>query len=76
MSDMTNTFTGDRTPHDPELEVEILITRLVDGEGTEEDRLRFDHLAASEPTLWRQLALRQQDMTLLAEQVRDATASM
>lgn len=76
MSDLTKTHPADGTPHDPELEVEVLITRLVDGEATDEDRQRFDHLAASEPTLWRQRALRQEDMTILAEQVRDATATM
>jgi hypothetical protein len=60
-------------PHDPEHEADVLISRLIDDEATETDRERFDHLAAAEPTLWRQLALRQQDTRTLEVAVRDAT---
>jgi hypothetical protein len=63
-------------PRQPEAESEadLLISRIIDGEVTPADRARFEHLAASEPTFWRQLAQRQQDMVLLAEQVERDTA--
>jgi anti-sigma factor RsiW len=61
---------------DSDLHTDILISKLVDGEATDEERQRFDHLAAAEPTLWRLLALRQQDMSVLAEEVRNATATI
>lgn len=53
----------------PEMEDEILIGRLVDGEAGDEDDARFEKLAEETPTLWRTLALRQRDMQLLANQV-------
>lgn len=59
---------------DAENEADVLIARVIDGEATETDRERFDHLAAAEPTLWRELALRQQDHGQLTEEVRAATA--
>jgi hypothetical protein len=48
-------------------EVDVLIGRLIDGEATTADRTRFDGLAAREPRLWRDLALRHQDMPRLAD---------
>jgi hypothetical protein len=59
--------------HDPEREVDLLITRLIDGASTADDRERFEHLAAAEPTHWRQLALRLQDANDLREGFVDAT---
>ena len=48
---------------------EILVGRIIDGEASEQDLERFEQLAAIQPTLWRELAMRQRDMTLLAERV-------
>jgi hypothetical protein len=56
-----------------ELEAEVLISRMIDGEAGDTDRARFELLATAEPDLWRQLALRQQDQTLLTEEVATAT---
>jgi hypothetical protein len=64
---------ADEAFFDHELEAEVLISRIIDGEASETDRARFELLATAEPDLWRQLALRQQDQTLLAEQVASAT---
>ncbi len=61
---------------DQELEAEVLIGRIIDSEAGDEDRARFEYLAASEPTLWRQLALRQQDTDLLAEKVCESVAAI
>jgi hypothetical protein len=46
---------------------------MIDGEANDDDRERFEQLAATEPDLWRQLALRQQDQSMLVEQVAAAT---
>ncbi len=75
MNQMQPTESGGNSGHEEELEIEVLIGCLVDGEATEEDRSRFDLLAASEPSLWRQLALRQREMDLLAEQVMEETST-
>jgi hypothetical protein len=56
-------------------ELDLLINRIIDDEAGEADRRRFDELARSDPDLWRRVALRQQDLMLLAEQVGEATAS-
>ena len=69
----TNNMDDLRQP-EGESEADLLISRIIDGEAGGDDRRRFEHLAASEPTLWRQLALRQQDTVLLAEQVERVTA--
>jgi hypothetical protein len=60
---------------DRDMSSETLITRLVDGEATDDDRVHFEHLAGSEPTLWRQLAMRQQDYMLLTAEVHRVTAA-
>jgi hypothetical protein len=64
----------DKSRPEEERELDVLINRMIDGEVSEADRRRFDELAASKPGLWRRLALRQQDMALLSEQVGEATA--
>ena len=63
----------DESRPEEERQLDLLINRMIDGEVSEIDRRRFDELAASEPDLWRRLALRQQDMALLADQVGEAT---
>jgi hypothetical protein len=60
---------GDDESGKPELEAEVLMTRIVDGEATDHDRERFTRLAEANPEMWRRLALRQQDMTLLKARV-------
>ena len=57
------------------MEHEVLIGRIVDDEASSSDRQRFEHLALSEPDLWRHLALRQQDMRALSAEVGRATAA-
>ncbi len=52
-----------------ELEAERLLERIVDSEASSEDRARFELLADRESLLWRTLALRQQEMAVLAESV-------
>ncbi len=52
-----------------ELEAERLIDRIVDSEASSEDRARVELLADRESLLWRTLALRQQEMAVLAESV-------
>ena len=59
--------------NDPETESDLLITRIIDGEAAEEDRDRFNELSAMDPTLWRRMALRQQDMHALTDDVALAT---
>ncbi len=54
---------------DQELEVERLLERIVDSEASLEDCARFEQLADRESLLWRTLALRQQEMVVLAESV-------
>ena len=56
-------------------ESETLIGRIVDLEATDDDRRRFEQLAGGDPDLWRRLALSQIDMGLLADRVREATAT-
>ncbi len=54
---------------DRELEAERLLERIVDSEASSEDCARFELLADRESLLWRTLALRQQEMAVLAESV-------
>ena len=62
------------TPFDDSVtDAELLITRLIDHEATTEDRQAFEALAAAEPSHWRQLARRLEDMALLRSAVDDAT---
>lgn len=63
--------------HGPEdLTAEILIGRIVDGEALPVDRARFDDLAAANPSLWKLLALRQQDAAALARRFDQQTADV
>ena len=52
-----------------ELEAERLIDRIVDSEASSADRARFELLADRESLLWQTLALRQQEMAVLADSV-------
>ncbi len=54
---------------DQALEIDTLISRLVDGEASAEDRERFERLAEANPSLWRQLARAQLSMQLLEQHV-------
>ena len=58
---------------DPADEADVLIGRLIDGEASTTDRLRFDDLAAGRPSLWRRLALRQEESVILTAAVAEAT---
>jgi hypothetical protein len=49
--------------------LDVLIGRIIDGEATLVQRQRFEAMAADDPALWRMLALRQQDMSMLAAHV-------
>lgn len=64
---MTDVDRTSRASGPPPTDAEVLISRLVDGEGDPEDRERFERLAAVEPSLWRQLAVRQQELALLGD---------
>ncbi|MBT8484831.1 MAG: hypothetical protein HKO59_03990 [Phycisphaerales bacterium] len=59
--------------NDPEAITDLLMSRIIDGEASPADHDRFEHMAAAEPTLWRQLALRQVDSVQLRDAVTDAT---
>lgn len=50
-------------------DLDVMITRIVDGEASLALRQRFEALASDDASLWRRLALRQQDMTMLATHV-------
>lgn len=71
MHDPNATTSGndDRSAHQDGLETDVLIGRIIDGEARAEDRRRFDALAGTDTRLWRQLALRQQDMAELRSTV-------
>jgi hypothetical protein len=71
MNRPNTTMPGD---HDPSYtETDILLSRLVDGEASAEDRHQFDEMAAADPMIWRRLAMHQQDHILLAGKVDSAT---
>ena len=68
--------TPNAQPHDQspdDFTTEILVGRIVDGEAKPEDRARFDELAAVNPSLWRALAMRQQDMAALTSRFEQMT---
>src|SRR5262245_49734401 len=54
---------------DPVLGTEVLIGRMLDAEASEADRRRFDSMAMTDPSLWKRLALSQQDQMLLTSRV-------
>ncbi|MCP3903477.1 MAG: hypothetical protein GY715_07550 [Planctomycetes bacterium] len=72
---MNDTTSTDELTRDPDLEVEVLIGRLIDDEHTTEDQQRFEILADAEPALWRRLAQHHLDRRALAEEVALATFS-
>ncbi len=74
MDEHTRMTRHDDTPSAAELEEEILISRLIDGEAKTDDEQSFEQRAEVQPALWRRLALRQRDMLLLAAQVEKRTA--
>lgn len=69
MNEHTRMEFPDDTLTPAQLEEEILIGRIIDGEAKPEDDGRFEELAAERPVLWRTLARRQRDMQLLAAQI-------
>lgn len=66
MTDQTSQPDREKLP-----ETELLICRLVDGEASEADRVRFDQLASDDPSLRAALARHEQAM----EQLADALAA-
>lgn len=73
MMSADDTFNDRHDDHDPNLDVDVLIGRIADGEASDEDRQRFEMLAASEPTLWRELAQTQQETFALSGELYQAT---
>lgn len=69
--DLPQDSSGDSSA-DVALELDVLIGRIVDGEASEHSRRRFETLAMRDADLWRRLALRQQDMAMLAVHVEPA----
>ena len=57
----------------PPEESETLIGRIMDHEATSQELDRFERLAGDAAPLWRTLALRQLDMGLLGDRVREET---
>lgn len=57
---------------DQEARAELLISRVVDAEATEQDWERFRSLAEQDPTLWREMAEYQRDHAELASLVSGA----
>ena len=57
----------------PPEESETLIGRIMDHEATSQELDRFERLAGDAAPLWRALALRQLDMGLLGDRVREET---
>ena len=53
----------------PPTDLDVLIGRIVDGEASPAQRQHFESLANVDPAMWRRLALRQQDMAMLAVHV-------
>ena len=53
----------------PATETDRLITRLIDREASGTERDRFERLAEGDASLWRDLAVRQFEMGLLADRV-------
>ena len=75
MKNHTDTSPGHDPAPDDAVEADVLIGRIIDLEATGEDQQRFEQLATADPSLWRALATRQQDMAVLAERVTEETSS-
>lgn len=52
-----------------ELELERLLSRIIDGECTPDDSRALAERAQSDPTIWKRLAMRQHDMAVLTAKV-------
>lgn len=52
-----------------ELDLERLLSRIIDGECTPDDSRALAELAQSDPTIWKRLAMRQHDMAVLTAKV-------
>lgn len=75
MQNHTDTSPAHDPAPDDAVEADVLIGRIIDLEATGEDQQRFEQLATADPSLWRALASRQQDMAVLAERVTEETSS-
>ena len=75
MQNNTDTSPGHDSSPDNAVEADVLIGRIIDLEATAEDQQRFEQLATADPSLWRALANRQQDMAVLAERVTEEISS-
>ena len=64
MQNNTDTSPGHDPAPDDAVEADVLIGRIIDLEATAEDQQRFEQLAIADPSLWRALATRQQDMAV------------
>ncbi len=56
-------------------QIDILLTRAVDGRASREDWTALEAFAAREPSVWRELALAQRDQALLTEAVERELAA-
>jgi hypothetical protein len=56
-------------------QIDILLTRAVDGRASREDWIALEAFAAREPSVWRELALAQRDQALLTEAVERELAA-
>ena len=54
---------------------DLLISRIVDGEADPSDHARFEQMADADPSLWKSLARRQQEMARLTEGFENETAA-
>lgn len=61
-----NAQPNEHEPSGPVSESELLLTRLIDGEASPDDRSRFETFAAADPSLWRRFAMRLEDMAILS----------
>ena len=77
MPNHTDTSPGnDPSPSDDTAQADVLIGRIIDLEATDKDQQHFEQLATADPSLWRTLAARQQDMAVLANRVTEETAGV
>lgn len=67
-NDNADNSKSDQTPEKVS-EADVLLSRIVDHQATDQDRHRFEQLAVDDPTLWRTLAQQQQEMAALSDTV-------
>jgi hypothetical protein len=60
---------------DMDSNIDILISRVVDGVATRSDWESFEHLGAADPSAWRELALAQRQEQMLRKSVGDVVAA-